>query len=516
MPRTAENAELTLTEPLSIRPGRWRANLLSFSAGYAIMAVEMTSLRVLAPYFGTSAFVWAVVIGVVMVMAFAGNLLGGRAGDRGLGIGRLCRLHLLAALLVTLSSQAATLSLDALFARLPVTAGTLSLSILLAVAVVSLPVVPLAATVPWLVGVEAAEGRSPGASSGRLAGIGTLGGLLGTFLPVLLLVPRIGTRWTFASTALLLVASAVAARPAREERRAWRSRLLASLAVAPAYLLPVATPPGTLLRAESPYNTIFVTREAGIVDLLVNDRWAIQSRLHLDPSVLPDDVWGLYLTAPVLAGRKERCDVLLLGLGAGGAANYFSRVFPSYRLTGVEIDGAILDAGRKHFGLGALPMRIEQDDARAFLRRDKAKYDVIVVDAFAFPYLPAHLSTAEFMGELNAHLAAGGVVLCNVGRFERYDEVVEMIARTGLTAFRRAWRYRLGNGANTLLYFSNGDVRETFRPGEVRHAGLRRLADKVGAGLEEIVRAPGEISTDDRPLSEWLTHRVVLRAFGVL
>lgn len=46
------------------------------------MSVEMVASRIMAPFFGTSLFVWACIIGVVLGFGSLGSLLGGQIADR--------------------------------------------------------------------------------------------------------------------------------------------------------------------------------------------------------------------------------------------------------------------------------------------------------------------------------------------------------------------------------------------------------------------------------------------------
>ena len=56
--------------------------VMAFLAGAAVMTVELTASRVLAPFFGNTLYTWTAVIGVILLALSVGYYVGGALADR--------------------------------------------------------------------------------------------------------------------------------------------------------------------------------------------------------------------------------------------------------------------------------------------------------------------------------------------------------------------------------------------------------------------------------------------------
>ena len=74
--------------------------ILVFVSGATVMAVEMTALRLLAPFFGTSLLITTILIGSMMGFLSLGYWLGGKYGDKHPTLPALAKVTAAASVLV--------------------------------------------------------------------------------------------------------------------------------------------------------------------------------------------------------------------------------------------------------------------------------------------------------------------------------------------------------------------------------------------------------------------------------
>jgi hypothetical protein len=80
------------------QPSRFGLAAVVFLAGVATLGIEMIASRLLAPYFGTSQPIWAVIIGLTLLYLALGYHFGGKLADRQPHIRILYRILLIAGL----------------------------------------------------------------------------------------------------------------------------------------------------------------------------------------------------------------------------------------------------------------------------------------------------------------------------------------------------------------------------------------------------------------------------------
>ena len=178
-----------------------RASFVAAGVGAVVLVAEFAAVRVSAPWFGQSSYVWSAAVGVVLFALALGYALGGRLAE-GDPSGRLLpRLLGLAGLWLALASAFA-----APLARLliPPEVGAdrplpLALwgSLAQATALLGPALVLAGAASPLLLrGVTTVRTVAPAA--GALSAAGTLGSLVGCALAPLVLIPALGARGALA------------------------------------------------------------------------------------------------------------------------------------------------------------------------------------------------------------------------------------------------------------------------------------------------------------------------------
>jgi hypothetical protein len=356
------------------------------------------------------------------------------------------------------------------------------------------PVILLAMVGPFVARLclhEQPEMTTAGQTIGAVSALSTLGSLIGTLLPVFVLVPWLGTERTLYLFAFFLLGCGLLA--LRDWRYLWMPLVVALLAgytLTEAGLVRGATCPGctVIAEAESPYNYIQVVRqEATAADgtpdprlyLVLNEGFAYHSiyRPRIAQTGDPFDLltgggpWDYFMAAPYVVPDRHPDAVqrvAILGAAAGTTAKQLLAVYGAdTHIDAVEIDPRILELAREYFALEAGDPRYPHyttyaQDARAWLSRTSQTYDMIAVDAYRQPYVPFHLTTIEFFQQARARLTPAGVVVVNAARSPSGDDrLVNALASTMRAVFPQVFlidTHHVRGASNVLLIGVHGHV----------------------------------------------------------
>ncbi|MFZ5637156.1 MAG: spermidine synthase [Pseudomonadota bacterium] len=253
-------------------------------------------------------------------------------------------------------------------------------------------------------------------------------------------------------------------------------------------------------RQKSMYRDILVTENAEHRCLSFARRHGLQTCVYRESPDLLAVPYTRGVFAGLLANPRAR-RVLVIGLGGGVIPRAMRRIDPALRIDVVELDPAVVDVAKRYFGYREDPrLRTHIGDGRVFVRRSARRgerYDLIVIDAYERVYVPEHLMTREFVGEVRSLLAPGGVVASNtfaVGPLAPYE------AATYQSVFGETRVVDMTLGNRIILAGRDG-----LPSPEAMRARGERMQDRlfrVGIVAAELEARPQAEATGYRPLTD--------------
>ena len=169
-----------------------------FISGMTTLALELSASRLLGSVFGTSNLVWASIIGLILIYLTVGYFIGGRWADRSPYFATMYSIlawgAFSTAFVPIIARPVLRFAADAFdFMNMSVLFGSFFVVLIL----FSIPVTLLGTISPFAIRIALDDKENAGQVSGRIYAISTLGSFIGTFLPVLLFIPLVGTTLTF-------------------------------------------------------------------------------------------------------------------------------------------------------------------------------------------------------------------------------------------------------------------------------------------------------------------------------
>ncbi|MAF13453.1 MAG: hypothetical protein CMI53_00970 [Parcubacteria group bacterium] len=440
--------------------------LISFVAGFAIMAMEISASRLLAPYFGTSLFVWTNIIGVVLIALSLGYYLGGKLADKKPQINILLKLILLAGILllvIPMVIKPLTSFVDLGISNLQTASVVIFISSLIVTVILfAIPLFILGMVSPFIIKLYSLlEKENIGQMAGTIFAVSTIGSILGTFLPTLYFIPVLGTKATINIFAMVLIVLGSLGFINIKFRLG--SILLFLFLAFYSAQLGIKDNADLIFEDESAYQYISVFQNnQGDRFLVYNEGGGVQS-VKRHGSILTGNYFDNINLLPYLIETNSQKRVLVIGLAGGTIASQLNYFFQDeIIIDGVEIDQKVINAGEEYFGLDSSKVNIYNQDGRMFLRNSVSedKYDLVIVDAYQKElYIPWTLTTQEFWTLIKDRLTDNGLITINVNSIVRQSDLLNSISNTIASVFDHTYLTSLSdNSWNYLITASQTEL----------------------------------------------------------
>lgn len=386
---------------------------LAFIEGGAVMACELVGAKMIAPFFGSSLYVWAAVLGVTLFALMSGYYLGGYFSQKFKTKNLIFYVLMLAGTFLMImpftSIWVMTETID-----FSIKAGsTLSLLVFMFPALLFMGM-----SSPIIIQMVNDKLETTGKSAGSVYAISTFGGILSTFFVGFYLLPEFGAKipcFLFGGTLFILSLVPLAL----------KKKLAFVLIVIPIMIYKPLMEFQTTIKSkgiELVYQSEGILGQIRVIDmpLMTYTRGQKNARLLMvnntaqtvnNKDDLNYDVWDWSYYFPTAASVfPEKSSVLILGLGGGVFVKQFQRL--GFDVDVVELDSRIRDVAIEYFALNP-NTNVVIDDARRYINNNKKKYDIVFFDVFYNETPPSHVLTTECFETVNKFLKDDGLIMLN-------------------------------------------------------------------------------------------------------
>ena len=390
-----------------------------FVTGAAVLVIEVSATRILAPYFGNTLFTISSIIGVVLGALSLGYYLGGILADRHPRLSVFFLLILTAGLFSLLIQPFSETFLPLLGEIFGMKTGPPAASLIL----FFVPSLLLGMMSPFAIKLRAQELKKIGKVSGSVFFWSTLGSIAGSFLTGFFLIPHWGiSKIIFYTGILLITIGLLGSWLSRKNPTKNRFQIFSLFLIIVVFVFSLATlsrslPKSILFQKDGLYSRItignvrFQEKEARFLYL---DR-STEGGIFLESDELPFAYTRYYSLYKIVNPQAEKA----LFLGGGAYSNPRKILLEKnniQRVDVVEIEPALYSLARQYFKLPVETRLFNHlTDGRRYLRETNQRYDIIFADVYSSLYsIPIHFTTQEFFTLAESRLAENGFFLMNI------------------------------------------------------------------------------------------------------
>jgi predicted membrane-bound spermidine synthase len=386
--------------------------LLSFTEGGCVMATELIGAKLMAPFFGTSLYVWSAVLASTLIALAAGYFVGGVLSAQKNRIDKLLLVAFAGGLFMMTMPMSVKFAIS-LFGNAYILLSIVSSSIFLLMP----PLFMMGCVSPLIIAELSTLNNNAGYVSGSIYALSTIGGILFTFLFGFYIIPNFGLQLPAIITGALF--ASVPAYIFFLKKKKNFSLLLAFILLVTIfnfYRNGVSEKVKILYTNDGMLGKLtiadFIPKDSNDISngrmLLINNTVQTYLNFHKTKSLYFDHHQAMVDIINTLPKNKK---VLQLGLGGGTLPQILFE--KGYDIEVCEIDERIHQAAKKYFALNE-NIKVHIDDARHFINQSSGQYDVVIFDLFKGESHPSHVFTIEAFQQLKKQLYKDALILMNV------------------------------------------------------------------------------------------------------
>ena len=376
------------------------------------MILELTGSRIVAPYLGSSLFVWTSLIGIILGSLSLGYYLGGKLADKEANYKKYSLILLISGLLIAATALSKETILNFIQSNIP----DLRIGSILAATLLFAPAsIFMGMVSPYAVRLKMQNLENSGRTVGNLYAISTVGSIVGTFLAGFFLIAYFGNSKLLIIMSITMILASLLGyiKSLLKSKFILIIALISYLGISQ-FQQQSAEAEG-LIDLDTNYNRIQIYpaklygQDARILSLNKN----YSSAMFLNDSDLVFEYTKYYRLARHFTTIKS---ALMIGGGAYSYPKDFLLQYPEATMDVVEIDPQVTKIAEKYFKAPSNSPRLTtySEDGRTFLNRNTKKYDAIFVDAFKSYSIPQQLASQEAIKKMANSLNENGVILVNI------------------------------------------------------------------------------------------------------
>lgn len=419
--------------------------ILAFIEGGAVMCVELCCAKILSPYFGTSIYVWASVLGITLTALMSGYYLGGFISSKNHKKSIIFWIMLVAGCFVTITPIISDFVLP-----ITINFNLLIGTIVSLICFLFIPLVLFGAVSPLIINLLTEQAKESGKSSGTVYAVSTLGGIITTFTVGFYTLPQFGITATLYGYGILVIGISIILFFYTKSFK-FSSTLLVFLAIFSYNFQNRFDNKEVIYQSEGILGEIKVVdrnlfnakenRNKPYRELMVNNI----SQTIMDINDPNKSYWDYVdVLTYTINSYASGNNALLLGLGGGTLYKQLEK--NKLNVDIVEIDKRVEAVAKKYFNINK-NVSVVIDDARHYLNITKNKYDIIIYDLYHSETPPIHLMTKEAFNEIKTKLNKKGILVINFYGF---------ISDSKGKAARSIYKTLLDEKYNVLLYATSG------------------------------------------------------------